>query len=630
MKIKQILGWVLVLCTVFACASLAGCNQTGSQEYHYEVPHYQGQLKDGQEISDYNKNLFYRNDFIKANGADPFVYDNTQRDGYYYLYVTQDNLFCYRSKDMMNWENVGNSLDVQDYKVGGGLTEERRVLWKDIWAPELIFDPNTNLYYMFFSATPEEDANITVGEGVLKGNAKEVIFVAVSDRPDGGFHIVNFADPESCGEENLHDFNTTAGLKDDNGEYIIAYPHYFAKYLMFDPAQYKAFSDANGGYRGSSYAGFEGGIDPHPYIDDNGDKWLFWVDSTGSDRICCVKMINWLKPDWSTATALLYHSYYTVEDWKAVQNGQYVERVPYELESTSINEGPYVVKHNGKYYLTFSVGAYADNSYQVAQAVADNINGPYRKLTREEGALILSSELSGSMEVSGPGHHSFVTVGEQMLIVYHRHNDPVVGGGARNVAVDEVKWVTIKDKFGNDLDVMYNNGATVTVQPIFDKFAAYKNIADQATVSGDAELAPLTDDLLSAYKYSSEEFAKYIPETIINKTTTFTFDFQQAQTVRAVMVYNSKDEMLAFRNVSKIEFVCIEDGKEVIRYIENVRFGEDCYKANDYDGEVYYVVPGAAAYAEFDELNVKTVRITVEVPEGRENVGLSEIRILGK
>ncbi len=36
------------------------------------------------------------------------------------------------------------------------------------------------------------------------------------------------------------------------------------------------------------------------------------------------------------------------------------------------------------------------------------------------------------------------------------------------------------------------------------------------------------------------------------------------------------------------------------------------------------------AYAEFDALTVKSVKITVEVPKGQESVGISEIRILGK
>ena len=75
---------------------------------------------------------------------------------------------------------------------------------------------------------------------------------------------------------------------------------------------------------------------------------------------------------------------------------------------------------------------------------------------------------------------------------------------------------------------------------------------------------------------------------------------------------------------------CEEDGKEVIRCIENIEFSAEYYRANDLDGSIYYIVPGASAYAEFDELNVKTIKVTVEVPQGQENVGISEVKILGK
>ena len=341
-------------------------------------------------------------------------------------------------------------------------------------------------------------------------------------------------------------------------------------------------------------------------------------------------MENWLKPDWSTAKILACHSFYTVEDYFASLDGQTVEHVPYELLGTSINEGPAVLEHNGKYYLTFSVGAYSDNSYQVVQAVSDNLTGPYRKLTLEEGGIVMSGELSGSQDITGTGHHSFVQVGDQLLMIYHRHNDPIVGGGARNPAVDEIKWITIVDKYGNDLDVMYANGPTATVQPKIEAFAEYKNIADEATISGHADTKYLNDGLLSVYKYLNEDFGKYIQETVISKTTTFTLDFEEARTVRAVMVYTSKDEFAAFAKVARIEFVCIEDGKEVIRYIKDVELSAECYQANDYDGSIFYISPGAAAYAEFDELNVKSIRITIDVPANQDSVGISEIRVLGK
>ena len=158
----------------------------------------------------------------------------------------------------------------------------------------------------------------------------------------------------------------------------------------------------------------------------------------------------------------------------------------------------------------------------------------------------------------------------------------------------------------------------------------YKNIADEATISGHEDAEYLNDGLLSVYKYLNEDFGKYIQETVIEKTTTFTLDFEEARTVRAVMVYTSKDEFIAFSKIARIEFVCIEDGKEVVRYIKDVELSAECYQANDYDGSIFYISPGAAAYAEFDELNVKSIRITIEVPENQDSVGISEIRVLGK
>ena len=93
---------------------------------------------------------------------------------------------------------------------------------------------------------------------------------------------------------------------------------------------------------------------------------------------------------------------------------------------------------------------------------------------------------------------------------------------------------------------------------------------------------------------------------------------------------NTDGVITAFAKIARIEFVCIEDGNEVIRYIKDVELSADCYQSNDYDGSVYYISPGVAAYAEFDELNVKSIRITIEVPENQDFVGISEIRVLGK
>ena len=607
-------GLCLCLLVVMLCTLLAACGKTQIQ---YEVPNYQGELVEGQAKSDYNKELFYRND-KKTSGADPFVLDNTAIDGYYYQYVTEGSLFCYRSKNLMDWEPVGNTLDNMEFAENGSQTEFRRVTDDEIWAPEVVYDPDTATYYMYFSATPAEDTSVKAGGEVEPGHPYEMTFVATSKYPDKEFQLVNFKNAENCGAENVHPYSEAK------------YPHYFAKYLLFDCEAYRAFSDSIGGSRTEGYGGYVGGIDPHPFVDTNGDKYLLWVDSRGSDRLVGVKMENWLKPDWSTAQVLTYHSFYTVADYKAAQSGQNVDKVTYELEERTINEGPQLIVHNGKYYLTFSVGNYMDSSYQVAQAVADSPLGPYRKLTEEEGGVLLSGGTAGSAEISGTGHHTMLEVGSKLYIVYHRHNDVVVAGTARNAAIDEIKWITVKDKDGNDLEVMYANGPTCTVQPKLDAFAEYVNIAEEAEVSGSDDAAYLNDGLLSIYKYANESFMENVKETVITGKTTFTFEFETARKVRAVMVYNSKEEDTYFAQVDRIEFVCEEDGKEVVRFIKDIAFSPEYFQANDYDGEVFYITPGAAAYAEFEELNVKSIKITVDVPDGQTAVGISEVRILGK
>lgn len=594
---------------------LSGCSLM-----RYELPSYQGILAEGEVKSAYNEELFMRNDKF-TDGPDPFVFDNTSRDGYYYLFGTSGDLYCYRSSDLAQWEPVGNALDLMHYDENGEPIEERKIAWEEVWAPEMVYDEETKLYYLFFSASPMDDKNVTVGGEVLEGTAYCQLLVAVSEEPCRGFRLVNFGDPTSCGEKNLHTYN------------LEKYPHYYTKYFLLNPDEYDAFATANGGSDAlDGNGGYTGCIDPHPYVDINGDKYLYWVDIDHDEpnRICVVKMDNWLKPDWNTATVLTYAKYYTVDDWKAAQNGQYVETVTYEEQFNIINEGPVMTFHNGKYYLTFSVNSYNNSTYQVGQAVGDSPMGPFRKLTEAEGGLLLSTISTGSQEISGTGHHSLVTAGEQTFIIYHRHNDIIVGGAARNPAIDEVKWLSITDKDGNPLDVMYTNGPTCTVQPKAELYSQYDNIAKDAIVSGSENVQYLTDGLLSVHKYGQPQLMEYVKETEITETTTFIFDFDEARTVRAVMVYNSKLEQNIFENISEIELVCQENGKEKVYYIRDVAFSSEYFRSNTYDNEVFYVTPGAAAYAEFDEQIVTSIRITVEVPEGQQCVGISEIRILGK
>lgn len=480
--------------------------------------------------------------------------DNTARDGYYYMYVTSGICHCYRSKNLMDWEDVGNTVV--------GLSG-----WGDIWAPEVVYDEDTKLYYMFFSATPPE-----------AGDVKYQMLLATSESPDKGYKLVDFTD--------IHDYDTST------------YSQEYARYLYLDPEKYYNFAKKNGILITAS-DGYKRAIDPHPYVDEDGNKYLLWTDNSKLNRICGVPMKdnNWMTPDWEQAKILTYGIY--SDDY--------------------INEGPELIYHNDKYYLTYSVGAYGTDSYKVCQAVADSPLGTYTKLTEGEGGILLKGYYQSGQGITGTGHHSFVTVGEQLYMVYHRHDipynasDKTGGGNLRNIAIDEVKWITNK----NGMDVMYVNGPTRTVQPVMEQFSAFKNIAGEAQVSGDGvtNLSYLTDGLLSIYGTDKE--------SSIRKTTTVTFDFDTTRVIGGVMVYNSSDKDMCFRNIAKIECVCIENGHEVTRVLQNIAFDSNYFTDEG-------VILGAAAYTTIEEWNVKSMRITIEVPDGQEQVGISEIKILGK
>ncbi len=98
------------------------------------------------------------------------------------------------------------------------------------------------------------------------------------------------------------------------------------------------------------------------------------------------------------------------------------------------NEGPAVVKHRGKYYLTYSVNCFDTPDYSVGCAVADRPEGPYKKygypvLRRAEG------------DFSGPGHNSFFLDREgRLLTAFHIHADPEKPSDNRRICIGEVAF----------------------------------------------------------------------------------------------------------------------------------------------------------------------------------------------
>jgi hypothetical protein len=311
---------------------------------------------------------------------------------------------------------------------------------------------------------------------------------------------------------------------------------------------------------------------------------------------------------------------------------------------SGINEGPCVVYHNGMYYLTISINGYRDKSYSVIQAVSNSPLGPFRKLRNSEGGLLLSTDAMTMDNVSGPGHHGFIEIDGQLYIIYHKHNDPNEGGTARHVAVDRVSWIPIKDINGNDLEVMYVNGPTTSIQRFPDFASQYENIASEAVVSATnlvegSSADYLVDGLQSIYKFANEDFvSNYVKETEFTGETVITFTFDDYRDIKALMIYNSKWMESAFYEIYRIEFDCLDStNKKVTKVIKNLKFDWNAYTSSD---DVDVIRAGSAAIAEFNETKIKEIRIIIKPATNEQifvhgyndmsQIALGEIEIIGR
>lgn len=109
---------------------------------------------------------------------------------------------------------------------------------------------------------------------------------------------------------------------------------------------------------------------------------------------------------------------------------------PWELMSGDYrwNEGPAVVRHDGRYYLFYSANFYGGKEYTLGAAVADHPLGPYVK--QANNPILNYIETPDAVIVSGPGHNSFFTVGSELFTSYHTHTYPQAPSGNRQVNID--------------------------------------------------------------------------------------------------------------------------------------------------------------------------------------------------
>ncbi len=263
------------------------------------------------------------------------------------------------------------------------------------------------------------------------------------------------------------------------------------------------------------------------------------------------------------------------------------------------NEAPFVVKHNNKYYLTYSANYYASSLYAIGYAVSENPTGPFVKAS-ENPILSAKEEL---VYISGPGHNSmFYSVDKsEMFISYHVHIDVDNGGGERKIAFDRVRFEEGK---------MQIIGPSFGPQLVPSGSSTYQNINKLATVT--SNLGRDTSLLVDGHiNFNFADVSTY--EYLVDKKETIKFTFSEVQNIVAILVYDSADYFLSGTAYS------LTFDKDSV---SNVYFDEHYKFLDQFDYEIK--MPGTASIIQFESIKSKTVTLAFSP-----DISISEIIIVG-
>lgn len=214
-----------------------------------------------------------------------------------------------------------------------------------------------------------------------------------------------------CDQLALHKENTTESqwfwapeVYKKNGQYYMYYSANEHLYVATASSPTGPFRQV-GECMTKTMLGDEKCIDSSVFFDDDGQAWLFFVRFTDGNCIWMCQLddnLMTLKPETLS---------------KCINVSQ-----AWEDKLGRVNEGPFVLKHNSIYFLTYSGNDFRSPDYAVGYAMT-------RTLTPANGSVPSWSKYSGNPIVRrveglyGTGHHSFFTDKEGKLrIVFHAHD----------------------------------------------------------------------------------------------------------------------------------------------------------------------------------------------------------------
>lgn len=148
----------------------------------------------------------------------------------------------------------------------------------------------------------------------------------------------------------------------------------------------------------------EKGIDNSLFIDDDGKAYLFFVRFTDGNAIWMAELENDYKTIRTNTLRLCFAA--NTSGWEA--------------DLGKVNEGPFCIKHDGYYYLTYSANDYRSQNYGVGYAFTNNLAGSWTK-------YIGNPVLQKPADLVGAGHHClFRDKNNQLKMAFHAHKSITV------------------------------------------------------------------------------------------------------------------------------------------------------------------------------------------------------------
>lgn len=355
---------------------------------------------------------------MNCRGADPYIFFDP-KSHLYYIYATDSEkedegltFIVYKTSDLTNLTYVGHALDM-NYKRWG----------KDwFWAPIVIYNPNNDLYYMFYSARVKDELldkyfhNPTFEEGCKIGMATskspEGPFRNVTDEPiDFNPYDSHYLNIEEISENPNHPTLSfeEAYKKAKTGTYVplIDIDIYFEDnrvFFYFSRCCYKNFVydvKFNKFIEESHILCAE--FDNHFWLDKDGKEMpevMSNYRNHGKDSFFEL-IAYWREPqDWENGHINDYEKYHGAKKDRRWSEGSTVFKK--------------VIDGETYYFITYSCNNYENEMYGVGIAYGKSPYGPFRKY--EQNPIIHQID---EENIFSTGHGSYLSIDGKDYYIFH-------------------------------------------------------------------------------------------------------------------------------------------------------------------------------------------------------------------